>query len=148
LDLTTQDEQAGWLVLERLLKVAQQDTGQARRVANFLLAWHNAEENGGWDPVDLWNVDAAIADDMLTVTRLIRESHRYPRCFGVQRRDCGPSGGCGEGENSRAGTDRAPMKQGKEIIPRASHNSLQSVIVGSERLVSRKCTFYPVEPLE
>jgi len=82
LDLTTQDEQAGWLALERLLKVARQDTGQARRVANFLLAWHNAEENGGWDPVDLWNVDAAIADDMVTVTRLIRESHRYPDALG------------------------------------------------------------------
>jgi hypothetical protein len=34
-----------------LLRIARQDTGQARRVANFLLAWHNAEENGGWDPV-------------------------------------------------------------------------------------------------
>ena len=31
------------------------DTGQARRVASFLLAWHNAEENGGWDPTDLWS---------------------------------------------------------------------------------------------
>jgi hypothetical protein len=61
LDLTTKDQQDGWNAL------ARQDTGQARRVANFLLAWHNAEENGGWDPVDLWNVDAAIADDMLTV---------------------------------------------------------------------------------
>ena len=82
MDLTTTDQQAGWHALERLLQVAQQDTGQARRVANFLLAWHNAEENGGWDPIDLWNVDAAIADDMLTVMRLIRESHRYPDNLG------------------------------------------------------------------
>jgi hypothetical protein len=82
LDLTTQDQQAGWLALERLLQVARRDTGQARRVANFLLAWHNAEENGGWDPVDLWNVDAAIAGDMLTVVRLIRDSHRYPDALG------------------------------------------------------------------
>jgi hypothetical protein len=70
-----------WVPLEalgRLLEVARQDTGQARRVANFLLAWHNADENGGWDPVDLWNVDDAIADDILTVVRLVRESHRYP----------------------------------------------------------------------
>jgi hypothetical protein len=84
LDLTTTDQQAGWHALERLLLVAQQDTGQARRVANFLLAWHNAEENGGWDPIDLWNVDAAIADDMLTVMRLIRESHRYPDDLGFR----------------------------------------------------------------
>ena len=68
--------------LGRLLRIARQDTGQARRVANFLLAWHNAEENGGWDPVDTWNVDAAIADDMVTVVRLIRESHRYPDSLG------------------------------------------------------------------
>jgi len=68
--------------LGRLLRIARQDTGQARRVANFLLAWHNAEENGGWDPVDTWNVDAAIADDMVTVVRLIRESHRYPDGLG------------------------------------------------------------------
>jgi hypothetical protein len=36
--------------------IAKRDTGQSRRVANFLLAWHNPEENGGWDPTDLWNV--------------------------------------------------------------------------------------------
>ena len=29
-------------------------------------------------PVDLWSLDAAIADDMLTVLGLVRESHRYP----------------------------------------------------------------------
>lgn len=41
-------------------------------------------KNGGWDPVDLWNVDAPIADDMLTVVRLIWESHRYPGDLGFQ----------------------------------------------------------------
>jgi hypothetical protein len=67
-----------------LLRIARGDTGQARRVANFLLAWHNAEENGGWDPVDLWNVDGAIADDLLTVVRLVRESRRYPGDLGFE----------------------------------------------------------------
>jgi hypothetical protein len=33
--------------LERLIQVAQGDTGQSRIVANFLLAWWNAEECGG-----------------------------------------------------------------------------------------------------
>ena len=84
MDLTTENQQAAWLALERLLRIARQDTGQARRVADFLLAWHNAEENGGWDPVDLWSVDAAIADDMLTVLRLVRESHRYPDDLGFR----------------------------------------------------------------
>jgi hypothetical protein len=60
------------------VRIARKDTGQARRVASFLLAWHNAEEDGGWDPTDLCNVDAPIADDMMTVVRLIRDSHRYP----------------------------------------------------------------------
>jgi ParB family chromosome partitioning protein len=52
--------------LAQLLAVARRDTGQSRRVADFLLAWHNAQENGGWDPADLWAVDAKIADEMLT----------------------------------------------------------------------------------
>jgi ParB family transcriptional regulator, chromosome partitioning protein len=82
MDLTKPNEREGWSALERLLRVARRDTGQARRVADFLLAWHNAEENGGWNPVDLWNVDAAIADDMLAVVRLIRESHQYPDDLG------------------------------------------------------------------
>src|SRR5437870_2535542 len=69
----------------RLLKVACQDTGQARRVANFLLAWLNAEENGGWDPVDLWNVDDAIADDILMVMGLIRTAHCYPDDIGFRK---------------------------------------------------------------
>ena len=42
-------------------------TGPSRRVANFLPAWHNAEQNEGWDPTDLWNVDTAVAEDMLAV---------------------------------------------------------------------------------
>jgi ParB family chromosome partitioning protein len=82
MDLSTPDQQDAWLALERLLRIARQDTGQARRVANFLLARYNAEENGDWDPVDLWSVDTAIADDMLLVVRLIRDSHCYPDALG------------------------------------------------------------------
>jgi hypothetical protein len=32
--------------LERLIQIAQRDTGQSRKVANFLLAWWNADECG------------------------------------------------------------------------------------------------------
>lgn len=67
--------------LERLCEIANMDTGQARRVADFLLSWHNAAENGGWDPTDLWNVDDEIAADMLIVLYLVRESHSYPDRF-------------------------------------------------------------------
>ncbi len=70
--------------LARLFEVARRDAGQSRRVANFLLAWHNAEENGGWDPVDLWNVDEDIPGDMLTVLGLIRQTHRYPGDLGFE----------------------------------------------------------------
>jgi hypothetical protein len=83
LDLTTKEQQAGWLALERLLQIARRDTGQSRRVANFLLAWYNAEENGGWDPTDLWNVDDAIAADMLTALHFIRDAHCYPDTLGL-----------------------------------------------------------------
>jgi hypothetical protein len=68
-----------------LFDVARGDTGQARRVANLLLAWHNAQENGGWDPVDLSSVDAPIADDIITVIRLVRKSHSYPGELGFRK---------------------------------------------------------------
>lgn len=37
------------LGLKKLLNIAHDDTGQGRRVANFLLAWWNAEAHGGVD---------------------------------------------------------------------------------------------------
>ena len=70
--------------LGRLCQIAKRDTGQSRRVANLLLAWHNAEENGGWDPTELWCVDATIAEDMLAVLRLALDSHRYPGDLGFE----------------------------------------------------------------
>jgi hypothetical protein len=73
---------AGLEALGRLVAIAQRDTGQSRRVANFLLAWYNAEENGGWDPTDLWGLDAAIAADLLAVLHLLCEEHAYPENLG------------------------------------------------------------------
>lgn len=68
---------AGLESLVLLFAMAAQDTGQARCVANFLLSWQKAEEDGGWAPTDLWNVDSPAADDLLTTLHLLRE-----------RRDC------------------------------------------------------------
>jgi hypothetical protein len=45
--------------LQRLIQIAQDDTGQSRIVANFLLAWWNAGECGGFDLTDVWGVDTA-----------------------------------------------------------------------------------------
>lgn len=64
--------------LGKLLNVANSDTGQSRRAANFLLAWWNAADNGGFDLTDLSNVDLDIAEDMVTIfTWLAREEELF-----------------------------------------------------------------------
>ena len=68
--------------LERLIDIARGDTGQSRKVANFLLAWWNAEECGGFDLTDVWGVDQSIAADMLTVFALVAARRRYPDGMG------------------------------------------------------------------
>jgi hypothetical protein len=72
--------------LRRLFSIALRDTGQSRRVANFLLAWYNAEENGGWDPVDLWSVDAEIAEDMLAASGSCGRCIVIPMIWASRRR--------------------------------------------------------------
>jgi hypothetical protein len=71
--------------LERLIAIAQGDTGQSRKVANFLLAWWNASENGGFDLVELWAVDQEIAQDMILVCRVIAACHCYPDTLGYKK---------------------------------------------------------------
>ena len=44
-------------------------------MADFLLAWHSASENGGWDPTDLWAVDRQIAADMITAIITLWSHH-------------------------------------------------------------------------
>jgi hypothetical protein len=68
--------------IERLIDIAHSDTGQSRKVANFLLAWWNAEQCGGFDLTDLWNVDRSIAEDMLTVFGLLIHCTNYPDHLG------------------------------------------------------------------
>lgn len=69
--------------LARLVAIAKSDTGQSRRVANFLLAWWNADRDGGFDFVDLWNVDEAIADDMTIVFAMVARHRHYPDAYGL-----------------------------------------------------------------
>jgi len=68
--------------LERLIAIGQGDTGQSRRVADFLLAWWNAGECGSFDLTNLWGVDSAIASDMVAVFGLIARVHTYPDTLG------------------------------------------------------------------
>jgi hypothetical protein len=69
----------------RLIQIAKGDTGQSRRVANFLLAWWNAEECGGFNLTELWGVDAPIAADMVTVFAVLPACHQYPDTLGFAR---------------------------------------------------------------
>lgn len=70
--------------LGRLVKIARSDTGQSRKVADFLLAWWNAADCGGFDLFHLCNVDTEIADDMLAVCRIIQRTHCYPDTLGFR----------------------------------------------------------------
>lgn len=64
--------------------IAMSDTGQSRRVANFLLSWWNATSCGGFDLAEFWSIDAEIADDMLLVIGLIRQTRAYPDTLGTE----------------------------------------------------------------
>jgi hypothetical protein len=71
--------------LERLIRIAQGDSGQCRIVANFLLAWWNAAEYGGFDLTDVWAVDSAIAEDMLAVFEQLVHCRCYPDSLGYEK---------------------------------------------------------------
>ena len=67
--------------LNRLFTVARRGTGQSRHVSNFLLAWWNASQNGGWDPTDLWAIDRDIKDDILTLISYMGRHKEYPDSY-------------------------------------------------------------------
>lgn len=69
----------------RLIAVAESDTGQSGRVADFLLAWWNGEDNGHFPVLHLCNCDAIIAEDMLIVMAyLAQEPTVYPDAWGYR----------------------------------------------------------------
>lgn len=74
------------LALERLMDIADGNSGQSGHVADFLLAWWNAEECGGFDLTKLWALDTAIAADVVTVIGLISRVHQYPDTLGYSAR--------------------------------------------------------------
>lgn len=68
----------------RLVDVASSDTGQAARVADFLLAWWNGDDNGHFPILHLSNCDAIISEDMLIVmARLAQGACDLSRCVGL-----------------------------------------------------------------
>lgn len=71
---------------ERLLRIAHGDTGQSRRIAEFILAWWNAQELGGFDIADVFAVDAAIGRDMARIFAWAasRSEAEYPVAYRSQ----------------------------------------------------------------
>lgn len=78
-------DEATQAALLRLLEIAYHDTGQSRRVADFLLAWWNADECGGFDLTDIWCLDWEIAQDVRRVFTFIAGHQRYPDTLGFNR---------------------------------------------------------------
>jgi hypothetical protein len=71
--------------LQRLIGHAQRDTGQSRRVADFLLAWWNPGQCGGFDLTTMWGCDEKIVEDMIVVFAYVGRNNRYPDTLGFER---------------------------------------------------------------
>ena len=72
------------MALERLIAIAKRDTGQCRRVANFLLCWWNVEACGAWDITDVWSLDRAITEDIFMVLGFVAQECIYPDRLGYK----------------------------------------------------------------
>jgi hypothetical protein len=70
--------------LERLIRITEGDSGQCSVVADFLLAWWNADEYGGFNLTDVWAVDEKIAADMLAVFEQLLHCRLYPDSLGCE----------------------------------------------------------------
>jgi hypothetical protein len=81
-DASTAERQIA--ALTRLIAIAKSDTGQSRRVADFLLSWWNSGSCGAFDPTNLWAVDRDIADDIVDVVALIATTRNYPTVLGLE----------------------------------------------------------------
>lgn len=68
--------------LKRLLAKAQGSTGQSKVCADYLLAWWNAADNGGFDLTDLWALDEDIAADCIAVFAWVAQNKDYPDDIG------------------------------------------------------------------
>ncbi len=60
------DHDEAGAALDRLITAASSDTGGAARVADFLLSWWDGA-SGAFRLIDICNVDAETAEDMLII---------------------------------------------------------------------------------
>lgn len=72
--------------LEQLLALAERDTVQSRKVANFLLAWWNASENGGFDLADLYGLNGQSASACAAVFTWVAQCGATPESLGYNAR--------------------------------------------------------------
>jgi hypothetical protein len=64
--------------LDRLFEIAiDYSTGTSSRVANFLMAWWNARDYGGFDFTDFWMFDDCTRQDCFTVLRFVADNKTY-----------------------------------------------------------------------
>lgn len=70
--------------LERLIDHAKRDSGQSRRVADFLLSWWNAGQCGGFDMTTMWGCDDEIVEDMTVVFGFVGRNSTYPDGLGYE----------------------------------------------------------------
>ena len=70
----------------RLIELAKSDTGQARRVADFLMAWWNGPDLGKFDIADLFALDRAVSTDITTIIAFLAQHSGaiYPDQFGLR----------------------------------------------------------------
>ncbi|HEX7921369.1 MAG TPA: hypothetical protein VF583_10480 [Bradyrhizobium sp.] len=62
--------------LTRLIPLAMSNTGQARRVANFLMAWWNGPDLGHFEIADIFGLDVDVANDITTVIGFLGQNDR------------------------------------------------------------------------
>lgn len=70
--------------LRRLIGHAKRDTGQSRRIADFLLAWWNPGQCDGFDFTSMWGCDEEIVEDMIVVFAFVARNNRYPDTLGFE----------------------------------------------------------------
>lgn len=70
------DHDSARAALTRLIPIAKSDTGQSKRVADFLMAWWNGPDLGHFQIADIFGLDVAIAKDITTVIGFLGQSDR------------------------------------------------------------------------
>jgi len=72
--------------LENLIFHAKRNSGQATRVANFLLCWWNAQDQGSFVFTEVWGLDSDILRDVLIVfVAFANNQGVYPDALGYEK---------------------------------------------------------------